>query len=264
MSKRKNSRVRQSTCRKPTVILEKLKENWTGYIASGIVGFLILGVLNALFNDTFAACSVAIKGSSAGFLRKWIDVYYICAAKASNIDFMQNVVGWWCVLVLMSPFVILDFVKMKIWRELDSAINEYDDYEREADNILKLKGSEQENLSIKEQHEKLKEDIKLGRQKVEESKLWVRRKIFVAKLITWGGVILLCFVYSFDLIACSLLRGYHNKVREIRPVISDVERFGLDRRWVKMKSRNDYREIMALIDGYSERTNSVSREVLKR
>ena len=47
-------------------------------------------------------------------------------------------------------------------------------------------------------------------------------------------------------------------------MLSDVERFDLDRRWVKMKSRNDYREIMALIDGYSERTNSVSREVLKR
>ena len=264
MSKRRISRVRQGARGKPTAILEKLKENWTGYIVSGVIGFLILGVSNALFNDTFAACAVAIKGSSVGFVRKWIDVYYICAAKASSIDFIQNVVGWWCALLFMSPFVILDFVKMKIWRELDSAINEYDDYERKADNILNHQGGEQENLSITEQHEQLKEDIKLGRQKVEESRRWFRGKIFVVKLIAWGAVILVCFVYSFDLIACSLLRGYHNKVREIRPLISNAEFFDLDCRWVKMKSRNDYREIMALIDGYSERTNSVPREVFKR
>lgn len=58
------------------------------------------------------------------------------------------------------------------------------------------------------------------------------------------------------MVAYALVKGYRQNVVRIRPFITDAEYHHLNRTWVMMKSRRDYKAIKAKIAEYEKRAET--------
>lgn len=209
-----------------------------------VAGFVFLGIATQLFGGIFSAWAIAIKNASKGFLHKFADTYFIQAATTELTDSASSfslIVG---IMALSGLWFLLKAVKLHI-DQTEKDIAEISDY-KPASSLSDMV----DHLS--KQTEERKQRAWSLKKEIDNERKWLK----TTKVLFW---ILVCFdVYAIsgDTVAYALVKGYRQDVVKIRPFISDSEYHHLNRQWVLMKSREDYRAIQKQIAEYKKRGES--------
>ena len=206
-----------------------------------IACFILSGIATSLFTGMFDAWAVALKNASKGFLRKLADTYVIRAASTELTDDASGL-ALSASILLGSAFWMfvrfLEFAQKQTEQEL-ADLKKHDAQMRDDDLkplLHNLENQQKRRISeLEEKSAKGKKDVKWFK--------WFCRIM----------LILMCYGLSLQAVSYALVKSYRQGVVKIRPFISDTEYYQLNRSWVMMKSRKDYRAIWRQIDEYEKR-----------
>ncbi len=209
-----------------------------------VLGFVISGVATSLCTGIFDTWAIAIRNASKGFLRKFADTYFIRAAGTeltdgiSSISILLFILFWVGIWFFVK---VLETEQSRIEKELDK-IDRAEDFEKKTD--VNSLAKELQNLRKKQLLE-LKHTSATGKRDI--------------KWIKWLFIVLALFsLYSMSLqeVAYDLVKIYRRDITRVRPFITESELHQLNRQWVMMKSRSDYKAIKAVIAEYEKRAEA--------
>lgn len=228
-----------------------IKESYVGAFCVALVGFVLIGIGNAMLAETFGVCAATIKDTSRTVFQRIVDTYYIHAAKGELTD----------IIILPALFMMEGFILL-VWYSVDTAKYLFrkmeSDYKEILDIEKRLKTSETESNA---QDESATADAM--KERVQRLKHRIGKQIPVVRMVVWLLIVLsiastslIVYDFSSTMFSYQKVKRFHRSVAEIRPFITDEEYYQLHRRWVKMKSRNDYKDINRTIDEYGKRAES--------
>ncbi len=235
-SKKANKRKQKGVVSNIRNICVAVADNPFGGTIIAIFIFCIAGVANAVLSGFFSACGIAIKDSSRSLFQKIVDVYYIGAAKFEPTDLC--LFQWLFFVELMIGLFWLLHLGTK---ELVSTMEHELEKRQPKDNNFN-----QEDSTENSQEEAFRKNLQ---QRL--SRIKTRRRInFLLSIL---GTVLLLYILSSTIISFEMVKGFRRSVTEIRPFLSEDEYLHLNRKWVMMKSREDYKVIKQRLSEYKER-----------
>ncbi len=209
-----------------------------------VLGFIITGVDTSLCTSIFDTWAIAIKNASKGFLRKFADTYVIRAAGTELTDGVASIsillfILFWAGIWLFVK--VLETEQGRIEKEIEK-LDQNKDNDNKSDLNSMIKELEalrnQQVLELKNNAAKGKKDLK-----------WIKRLFVVCAVIACHGM-------SLQEVAYDLVKIYRHDILRVRPFITDSELHQLNRQWVMMKSRRDYKAIKAKIAEYEKRAET--------
>ena len=213
-------------------------------LAIWVGGVFVAGWITNLCSGFYDAWNIAVKNASKGFGELFIDTYYVSASTTELTDNASGIVMMYAFLFAVGFWFFIKFLDSEHRRlsgELDSlprkdansgkgnAMSDLSDLEKEAGRRLK---------NLKERAARLKKELR------------------GTKWLFWITVVFMFYGLSLREIAYDLVKSFRHSVVEVRPFITDEEFHRLNRSWVLMKSRDDYRAIQKQIAEYKKRGES--------
>lgn len=208
------------------------------------LGFIFTGVATSLFTSIFDTWAIAIKNASKGFLRKYVDTYVIRAAGTELTDGVPSISLLLFILFWVGIWIFVKSLETEQHR-IEKELGKLD---RDVDNDKKS------NVNFM-----IKESENLCRQQLLELKQNFGRTKKELKWIKWLYSILAVFsfyAWTLQKVSYDLVKIYRHDIIRVRPFMTDSEFHQLNRQWVMMKSRRDYKTIKAIISEYEKRTEA--------
>jgi hypothetical protein len=177
-------------------------------------------------------------------LRKFADTYVIRAAGTELTDGVASIsillfILFWAGIWLFVK--VLETEQGRIEKEIEK-LDQNKDNDNKSDLNSMIKELEalrnQQVLEPKNNAAKGKKDLK-----------WIKRLFVVCAVIACHGM-------SLQEVAYDLVKIYRHDILRVRPFITDSELHQLNRQWVMMKSRRDYKAIKAKIAEYEKRAET--------
>ena len=228
-----------------------VKSNPLGATVITLIVFILAGIANATFIGFFNTCAVAIKSTSRSAFQKICDVYYIGAAKVEPSDI--GIFPW---LFSIELFILL------IWYSQLKANELVDKAEANLEEVQKIEKEIADNQSA-EADLKTPANVASLTHRTDNIKRIIQKKMPTLrriKRVCWFisilSTLMIFYAFSSTLVSYRMAKRYRHSVVEVRPFISDAEYHHLNRQWVLMKSREDYRAIRKQIADYKKRSDS--------
>ena len=242
-----------------------LKANPLGALVIALGSLLLVGILNSFLGIFYDSCSKAMGNASVGFWHKFVDLYYINAAKAELTDVAETIYSTMFSFIIAALWAVMSLLKFDIER-LKRDLRELDDIEEDieaeakmattspTDNVVALEKLRQKKSSelrkrTKDLRDKLSKDLKQS----SKNRFWCNLLCFLITLVVVLQV-------SFDLVAYNSLKKYKHRVSAIRPFVTAIEHQTLDRQWILMRSKLDHQKIMEKLEVYEKRAADQTRE----
>ncbi len=232
-----------------------IRSNLLGEIIFMVFLFFLTGIANSVFGGFFTVCGIAIKDSSFSIIQKIVNIYYISAAKFEPTD-----------IGLFPWLASVEFFICFVWYSHLQTSCRVSTMEQNLEEIQELeKDINQSDSSASQQKNEI--DVDSLRERIKNLKTRIRKWLPIVKTLKWISlalVILASITMIFDLsstiVSFRMFKRFRRSVVEIRPFISDSEYHHLNRRWVTMKSREDFKAIKQQISEYVMRIENDKRE----
>ena len=241
-------------------IYSVFKSNPIGAIIFAFGALIFTGIFNSLFGNFFTSCSEVMSNASVGFWRKFVDLYYAMAAKAELTDASEDVAcGFYC-LMIGALWVVRDAFKKFVVDEMKNLLQEATGTLAKLDNVECGQHDEVDSGSslqqVRKDSKKLVEACKKKLTSYETQFRWL------TLAVTFFAIF---FVFDLTLKISSYekLKDFKKSVTVIRPYITDSEYHMLNRKWVLMNSKADYKNILETLQTYAKRSDAqkASKEV---
>ena len=213
-------------------------------LAIWVGGVFVAGWITNQCSGFYDTWTIAVKHASKGFWGLFIDIYYVSASTAELTDNASGIVMMYTFLFAVGFWIFIKFLDSehrRLSRELDS-VSRKDANPGKGDVMSELsaleKAAGQSLKNLKERATKMKKEIRGTK--------WL------------FGVTAVFMFYGLSLreISYDLVKTFRHAVVEVRPFITEAEYHRLNRQWVLMKSREDYRAIQKQIAEYKKRGES--------
>ena len=241
------------------------KANPLGALVIALGSLLLVGILNSFFGNFYDSCSKAMGNASVGFWHKFVDLYYINAAKAELTDVAVTIYSTFFSFIVVALWAAISLLKFDDER-LKRDLRELDDIEEDiaaearmattnpTENLVALDKLRQKKSSelrkrTKDLRDKLLKDLKQS-----------SKNCFWRNLLCLLITLVVVFQVSIDLVAYNSLKQYRHRVAAIRPFVTAIEHQTLDRQWILMRSKLDYQKIMEKLKAYEKRAADHPRE----
>ena len=248
----------------------KKNEGWYGklcqmmsshnIVRKGLIGIVMLflcGIFNSFFSGFYDSCSIVIGNASVGFFRKFVDLYYVASARAELTDGSNEIILLVYCFLIAALWILRDVFK---WISVDkskSSLQKAVDIGTAIDNMgMESKREEKEDYSVND----LK---KINRRLQDLCEKDIIKYTKQHRRMTWGILgmtVLVIFGLSLTRFAYATLKDYKYSVAVIRPYITDQECHMLNRRWVLMKSKTDFQNIVKIMAEYAKRAEASAEQ----
>lgn len=223
----------------------------------GIVMLFLCGIFNSFFSGFYDSCSIVIGNASVGFFRKFVDLYYVASARADLTDGSNEIILLVYFFLIATMWILRDVYKWISVDKFKRFLQEAVDIGTAIDSMGKeSKREEKEVYSVSELRKKNRKLQDLCEKDVIKYTKQHRR-------MTWGILamtVLFIFILSLTRFAHDTLKDYKHSVTAIRPYITDLEYYMLNRQWVLMKSKADYQNIVKMIAEYAKRAEASAEQ----
>lgn len=232
-----------------------MRNNLLGGILFMVFLFFLTGIANAIFGGFFTVCGIAIKDSSLSIIQKIVNIYYISAAKFELTD-----------IALFPWLASVEFFICFIWYSHLQTSYRVSTMKQILEEIQELeKDIDQSDSSASQQ--KNENDVNSLKERIKDLKRRIRKRLPIVKTLKWISLVLVLFAsitmlfdFSSTIVSFGMVKRFHRSVVAIRPFISDSEYHHLNRKWVTMKSRDDFKAIKQQISEYLRRIENDQRE----
>ena len=241
------------------------KANPLGALVIALGSIVLVGILNSLLANFYDSCSKAMGNASVGFWRKFVDIYYISAAKAELTDAAVEIYTVMQFIFIGVLWAALSLLRSNV-AELNCTLSELDEIEK---NITR----EEKESAVNNKEQCITSNIfeKTNVSELLERIRRLREKLFVEletfkKNNFWQGffailfTVVIFFLVTIENLSYLKLKQYRRCVTAIRPFITAVEHQTLDRQWILMRSKSDHQKIIEKIKVYEKRADDRTKE----
>ena len=250
-----NKKNRKSIATNIRNVCVAINNNLAGGMILATLLFFLAGVANAVFGGFFNSCGIAIKNSSRSLLQMIVDIYYISAAKFEPTDI--GLFPW-----LLSVELFLGF----IWYSQLTANQLVAKMEQNLEEIKKLETGVNPT-EVSDCSRKASNEDSSSKDQIKKLKFTIQKRLPTIKSLRCANLVIVVLtsatiLYSISSMMFSfrMVKRFHRSVAEIRPFLSECEFHHLNRKWVTMKSQEDYKAIRILISEYEKRAEHDSED----